>query len=280
MKTSLGPPAPGSILLFAGSGDIDERNMHALLSGWLPEDLSLEPPVIQADIPAACRGLRKVRKWLGDEFPDGGFDTADDIAAVIRDLEPGEISRAILVMLWGSDGGDEPAEQLVDLAMRRGITVLDLADGLDTLELGDRKPAEEPQAARRTRRSRAETPASRDSEPQQQAAGEPSPWEPDAQPAAPGPETVREFISRVVRGLHAFADSLQEPAAAPPSQPPMIGRPRTAPAKSTTTWLQNPDNEKEYRPRGRGQIGRAYKNWREVTLTDEQVTALGLTPQK
>lgn len=290
------PPPQNSILVFAGPADTDERNLHALLDNWLPKDLPIAAPILPADIPAGHRGLRKVRAWL-KAFPENDpYDEVDDLAATLAELTPEETARTILVVLW--QDGDEETEMLVNDAEQRGIQVLSLGDGLDTLMLGDRKPPEEAPPARRTRRARprqedtppAEAPASTRGA---AAAQEPAPREPDAgQEKAPDLRPVRTLAYVIARSFLAAADILTEfaentglaedspQAAAQETQFLEHARTRPRAANATRAWFKDPGKDKDdpaaYVLRGRGQPRRPYKDWPVFDLTEEREKELGL----
>ena len=138
-------------LIFAGSADIDENNLVALLDHWLPVDLEVSPPVIQAAVRGnVLGGLSKVHAYLADQFGADAIQHVPSVIDYITTIQPGPDQ--YLVVLWG-DGGDEETEKLVDQACRLGITVLDLTDGLEEFTLDSKPPEEEIQSmSRATRR--------------------------------------------------------------------------------------------------------------------------------
>lgn len=282
MNQNLKPPPEMSLLIFAGSADITERNLRRQLTHWLPADLRIDRPVIQEEIPDEYEGLLNVRTWLSDEFA-GSFDEVPDLPSFIDTLK--ETEDVYLIMLWGRNGGDEPTEKLVDMAERRGIKVLDLADGLETLELGHRAPPEnkteaEPEA--RPRRRRAAAAVREDAEvPQDTPVA--APQDAHSQPRAS--DTDRVLAGLLGMAFQAAADVFlayfsATPATRPGDEPADVRDteeiPRE-PAEETRGWYRNPNNQSEYeikKPRGRKPI--AVKDWEVVFLTRAQEQELGL----
>lgn len=268
------PPPKNSLLIFCGSADISERNMRRQLVNWLPETLKIDPPVIQEEIPGNYDGLLKVHAWLEDEFPDT-FEEIADLPQFIDTLE--STADAYLVVLWGA-GGDEDTEKLVDMAARRGIKVLDLTDGLDTLELGHRAPpAAETEPETRTRRRRAAAAVREDAEVPQDT--------PVAAPQDAHPDPDRVLIGLLGMALQAAADIFlgyltASPATRPAAGPAAARDTEESPqetAEDTRAWYRNPANPAEYEiKKNRGRVPNAVKGWEIVHLTQKQEAALGL----
>lgn len=268
------PPPENSLLIFAGSADIPERNMRRQLVNWLPSTLKIDPPVIQEEIPHEYGGLLKVRAWLEDEFPDH-FEEIADLPQYIDTLE--STADAYLVVLWGA-GGDEDTEKLVDMAARRGIKVLDLTDGLDTLELGHRAPtAAETEPETRTRRRRAAAAVREDAEVPQDT--------PVAAPQDARPDPDRVLIGLLGMAFQAAADVFlgylaASPVTRPAAEPADVRDTEEIPqetAEETRAWYQNPGNPDEYEvKKNRGRVPNAVKGWTIVHLTRKQEAGLGL----
>lgn len=283
-----------SVLVFAGSGDIDSENMEVLLEEHLPEALSY-PPVIEADIAEDYTGLLQVSGWLDSQFGKADVERVPSALKYIRDLDTAE--KIFLIVLWGN-GGDAATEKLIDTASRKNVPVLDLADGLDEVQFDNSTAsASRIPGSKHTRRATAKTPAA-EAVPETSGSDGP-PWDTGSEIADNTELQLTELLAVACEGaaralraqlratrkshlapvpaLPVQADSrlADDTAESTPSSAPRSSRKPAAPP-GTRAWLQNPDNPDQYEFKGRGRPRDEMRNWNIVYLTSQDEKKFGL----
>lgn len=281
-----------SLLIFAGSADIDAGNMEQLLEMHLPVELAV--PVIQRDIPGSYKGLQKVLAWLDEQFRGDLERPASLMGYIGEELQSAE--NTYLIVLWG-DGGDKETEYLIDAASNLGVTVLDLTDGLDDLQfINDESKAPKQAGIRRGSRTRQREIAAA----AMAADDDRAPWEDTSTETLAVPDladllaTGFEAAARAIRNYkpQKLASVVGLPTAEKTAQPSDSAAPplpqrrsarsaRRSPAPAgKRAWLKNPDlpddDPEAYHLKGRGRPRSKMQNWPVVELTEAEEKEIGL----
>lgn len=291
---------------YAGSADLTEENVSALLDQLLPEDLGMI--YIPERVTRSQPGLRKTVKWLeGEVGEDGTIPVPDLVKALVerRDSEGDDV--ALVLVLDPASGIDN---SIAREAHEAGIRVIDLASGGDDMVFDT--PAEEPPfdvdepPAEAAEKPAAEpgTPSPADAVAKASAAGVAAAKAHSEQQLAGdvadtlregvgvsvvlqlGEDTISELARAIVKAMgeqaqrtlqasgltptHAALDQHDEPAATvtPITQAPGAGKaPKDPQPEGTVVYYYNAE-EAKYRPaRGRLRAGEE-----RVFLTPEQVS--------
>jgi hypothetical protein len=141
------------VIAFAGNGDSSEANTRKLLDD-LPEELA--DIYVPERILRAQKGLKNVVSWLDEEVGIEGYKSVPR-SEIIDRLSEAKGAEPILIFL-PADPLDETDEKMILAAYDEGITVKNLAEGMDDLILDEprdepepppEEPAEEPEPRRR-----------------------------------------------------------------------------------------------------------------------------------
>jgi hypothetical protein len=236
------------IAAFAGSGDVDQKNVDALLDNFFPETGDMQV-VIPDTVRRSQKGLMAAWNWATEfEVPVEKLDPADFITYLKAQATESDAS-VFLVLAWKD--GDKIAEQLLDQASKESIPVKDLCKALDDLEFDEEEddqavPEQEeedhPAAAAKTRgKPRGGTAQAKDTE----------------VPAKDGLGVIGGEFFALGASLEAIIRN-------------MI-REELNPEKATVAALVNEDGE--YKLGGKGRPG---KGWTAVKLTPTEAHEAGL----
>lgn len=282
-------------IIFAGSAPpVSEGNLLALLNQNIdPDKLYLFN--ILADT-RHSPGLRIIADWILDEYPKNPAFPASDIAEFIpQHIDEGnDPAKVELWVLWGGND-DRAAEEAVDAAMKAGVTVRDLNNGLDELELSGSNPAEQkpPSSRRQGRRGKPREPEV--TKPEPAAADEKPPWEEELPaPVTAGlagidvaalmtdiAEAVIPVLQRHFRGeqpvpVPAAVMADDEPGQAPDGEKPARERSRRdRNPPGVHAYYQDPGDKRHIVVRDRGRLpsGHPMYDWPVVKLHDDTVKA-------
>lgn len=156
------PKSPERLVAFAGSGKATPANVQSLLDNWLTvsknlkdgepqyaeiKDFYVPDKILQRKQPGLANVVGYLTQFWGDEGDDA-FRTAplSDFISILSQSgldEVGDDVDPVLIIIAGDEGADDETADLVEAALEAGITVLDLAAGLDNVTADEDAPAEE-----------------------------------------------------------------------------------------------------------------------------------------
>lgn len=152
------PKSPERLVAFAGSGKATPANVQSLLDNWLTvsknlkdgepqyaeiKDFYVPDKILQRKQPGLANVVSYLTQFWGDEGDDA-FRTAplSDFVDLMTNARADD-AEPFLIIIAGDEGADDETADLVEAALEAGITVLDLAAGLDNVTADEDAPAEE-----------------------------------------------------------------------------------------------------------------------------------------
>lgn len=151
------PESKERLVAFAGSGKATPANVQSLLDNWLTvvgeakgdaefadiKDFYVPDKILQRKQPGLANVVSYLTQFWGDEGDDA-FRTAPmaDFIDLMTDARS-DGAEVFLIIIAGDEGADDETADLVEAALEAGITVLDLAAGLDNVTADEDAPAEE-----------------------------------------------------------------------------------------------------------------------------------------